>query len=65
MANNPASQRKSLLIVVGVLVASAVILPLALTQVPLFVRLAIAGSDLIVAAILWVFVQQKFPRPKL
>lgn len=66
MSNNPASERaRQRTIIIVVIVALVVMAGLVLTVVPkliLPVRLFIAAMDLILAAVLWLVLRQKFPR---
>ncbi len=66
MSNDPASERaRQRTIIIVVIVALVVMAGLVLTVVPkliLPVRLFIAAMDLILAAVLWLVLRQKFPR---
>jgi len=59
-AGEIARQRMILTIIIGAVVIGAVLVVAVARQLPLPIRLLIAGSDLVVAAVLWLVIRQKF-----
>ena len=59
-AGNLARQRMILTIVIIAVVLGAITIVVYARQLPLQVRLLIAGGDLVVAAVLWLVLRQKF-----
>lgn len=57
-----AQQRRILIIVIGLLMLAAVLVLLLAKQLPLAGRLFAAATDLVVAAVLWLVLRQKFPK---
>jgi hypothetical protein len=55
-------EKKRILAVIIVLLASAVVVLAGLRRLPFPARLALATLDLIVAAVLAVFLRQRFPK---
>lgn len=53
-------QRRVLQIAIGFLILGALIVGVFITRIPLPVRLFVAGTDLIAAAVLWLVLRQKF-----
>lgn len=56
-----AQQRLILKIIIGVLALAAVLVLTLATKLPLPARLFAATTDLVIAAVLWVVLRQKFP----
>jgi hypothetical protein len=59
-AGDIARQKMILTVVIGFIALAALIFVVAARQLPLPLRLLIAGSDLVVAAVLWLVIRQKF-----
>lgn len=59
-AGDIARQKLILTIIIGAVVLGAVLVVAVAKQLPLPIRLLIAGSDLVVAAVLWLVIRQKF-----
>jgi len=59
-AGEIARQKMILTLVIGFIALAAAIFVVTARQLPLPVRLLIAGSDLVVAAVLWLVIRQKF-----
>jgi hypothetical protein len=57
-----AQQRLILKIIIGVLVLAAVLVLTLATKLPLSARLFAAGTDVALAAVLWLVLRQKFPK---
>ena len=56
-----AQQRLILKIIIGVLALAAVLVLTLATKLPLPARLFAAATDLVIAAVLWIVLRQKFP----
>jgi hypothetical protein len=59
-SRNLARQRLALKIVIGFLVLSALLIATLATRLALPIRLFVAATDLIVSAVLWLLLRQKF-----
>ncbi len=59
-AGDIARQRLILTVIIGAVALGAILVVVVAKQLPLPLRLLIAGSDLVVAAVLWLVIRQKF-----
>ena len=60
VAGDIARQRLILTVIIGAVALGAILVVVVAKQLPLPLRLLIAGSDLVVAAVLWLVIRQKF-----
>jgi hypothetical protein len=60
--SKPGPGKKLLIFVISVLLLFAVLVAGVLRDLPLPVRLSVAATDLLVSAVLFVYLRQRFPR---